>query len=142
MAESEIAMKALESQASDNEDPDLPQIRQLLKMSSLEFEKENFGGALYLTIQAKGRIQESELRLRSRDKVAIGSDEAPFPSPLSLKVTKTSNLRDRPDLGATILVTLAAGTPVTGFSHKGEWVRVVSDDGSRGWIHQGLLSPR
>jgi hypothetical protein len=142
MAESEIAMKALESRATGDEDPDLPQIRELLKMSSLEFEKENFGGALYLTIQAKSRIQESELRLRSRDMVAIGRDEVPFPSPLFLKVTKTCNLRDHPDLAATILVTLAAGTPVTGFSHKGEWVRVVGDDGSRGWIHQGLLSPR
>ena len=142
MAESEIAMKSLESQTSDDKDPDLPQIRQLLKMSSMEFEKENFGGALYLTIQAKGRIQEAQFKVRSREKVVLGSDEVPFSSLVSLKVTKTTNLRDRPDLGSAIIVTLAAGSSVTGYSHKGEWVRVVSDEGARGWIHQGLLSPR
>ena len=142
MAETEIALKALEGQPQADQDPDLPQIRQLLTMSSKEFEKENFGGALYLTIQAKGRIQEAEMRRRVREKVALGRDENSFPSPLALKVTKSSNLRDQPNLGSRVLATLGAGTPVTGISHKGEWVRVVCDDGSRGWIRQELLSSR
>jgi len=140
MAESEIAVKTLEAQVAGTKDPDLPEIRKLLQMSSTEFEKENFGGALYLTIQAKSRIQAAQLRLRSGDKVDPASGEIPFAAPITLTVAKASNVRTKPDLSAPILLTVAAGRTVTGYSHKGEWVRIVCEDGTRGWVHQSLLS--
>jgi len=142
MAGTEIALKSLEVQAAGDPDPDLPQIRQLLQMSSKEFENGNFGGALYLTNQAKSRIQTAQMRLRARETLGIGSDEVPFAAPVLLKLTKSGNVREGPEIGSAVLVTLGPGTPVTGYSHKGEWVRVVCDDGTRGWIHQILLSGR
>lgn len=142
MAEAEIALEALEAGSKGSRQMELEQIRQLLAMSAEEFDKENFGGALFLSDQAKTRIQGTQMRLRARDEVETESGEVPFAVPLSLRVVKPTNLRERPGLGQKILATLAVESPVTGYSHKGEWVRVKAEDGTRGWIHQSLLAGR
>jgi hypothetical protein len=142
IAETEIALKALEEQGAAGGDPDLAPIRDLLNMSGAEFEKANFGGALYLAIQAKNRIQSVQARLRTRELVEPGSGEVPFAAPVRLTVTRPSNLREQPDMGAPIVARLDSGTPVTGYSHKGEWVRVAREDGTGGWIHQSLVERR
>lgn len=142
MAEAEIALKALEDQAGGEEDPEFEAIRQLLEMSSEEFENENFGGALYLSSQAKGRIQGAQMRLRIRERMEVENGEVLFAVPLSLSVTKPTNVREQPSLEASVLMTLPRGSPVTGHSHREEWVRVKCEDGTRGWIHQSLLTRR
>jgi SH3 domain-containing protein len=140
MAETEIALKAFQDQSAGDPDPDLGKILELQQMSAAEFEKENFGGALYLTIQAKSRIQDLQTKILSSEKADLGRGETPFASPLTLKVTKASNVREQPDLGSSVLSKVGAGAVVTGYSHKGDWIRVVCADGTRGWIHQSLLS--
>ncbi|MBI3449256.1 MAG: SH3 domain-containing protein [Acidobacteria bacterium] len=142
MAETEIALKAVEGEEGAAQDPELEKIRKLVQMSSAEFEKENFGGALYLASQAKERIQDSQTRLGGREKVDIGRDETPFPVPMAVKVAKSSNVRKLPDRDAAIVVTLSAGTAVTAYSHKGEWIRVTAADGVQGWVHQSLITSR
>jgi hypothetical protein len=142
IAEAEIALKAFEDQAGEEQAADLKQIRQLLTMSAEEFEQENFGGSLYVSNQAKGRIQMAQIRLRARETVELESGEVLFAVPVSLEVTKASNVREEPSIGSGIQVTLKQGSSVTGFSHKGEWVRVKCEDGTRGWIHQSLLTAR
>jgi chromosome segregation ATPase len=58
MAETEVALKMLKSQKPDVADsPEFVQAEQLLKMSTQEFRKENYGGALYLAGQAKDQIR-------------------------------------------------------------------------------------
>ena len=62
MAEAEIAVKALKVTLKDKgEDSEIVKAEQLLKMSVKEFQKENYGGALYLTSQAKGHIKNAEM---------------------------------------------------------------------------------
>ena len=39
-----------------------------------------------------------------------------------------------------VLATLDKGAPITGFSTKGSWLRVTSDDGKSGWIHLSLVT--
>jgi len=54
MAEAEIAVKALKTESgAGDQDADVRRAEQLLKMSADEFNNENYGGALYLTNQAK-----------------------------------------------------------------------------------------
>jgi hypothetical protein len=141
MAETEIALKALQEQGTGDPNTDVAKILELQQMSATEFEKQNFGGALYLTIQAKSRIQTLQAKLQSEEKPDLGRGDLPFASPLTLKVTKASNVREQPDIGASVLSKVAAGAVVTGYSHKGEWIHVVCADGTRGWMHQSLLSP-
>ena len=143
MAEAEIALRNLKVELGAGEkDPDAIKAKQLLKMSALEFKKENYGGALYLTSQAKSHIKAGQIRMRRREKISVIKGEVLFAEPLSLRVLKTSNLRKAPDLKSEVVTTLGKGDPVVGYSYKGEWVRVHTEKGIHGWIFQTLVGAR
>ena len=149
MAEAEIAVKALKAQlAGQTRNPELIKAQELLKMSAQEFKKENYGGAVYLTSQAKGHIRAGQIRLGGREKVAPIKRLPPFKGevffalPLPLKILRTSNLRKQPDRESKIITTLKKGTPLIGYSHKDKWVRVMSEDGTYGWVFQTLVGGR
>ena len=149
MAEAEIALKALKAKLKGQApDPELIKAQELLKMSAGEFKKENYGGALYLTSQAKGHIRTSQIRLGGREKVARIKHLPPiegevlFALPLPLQVVTTSNLRKGPDLESEVLTTMEKGTPLIGYSYKGPWVRVTGEDGTSGWVFQTLVGER
>jgi hypothetical protein len=149
MAEAEIAVKALKAQlAGQTRNPELIKAQELLKMSAQEFKKENYGGAVYLTSQAKGHIRAGQIRPGGREEVAPIKRLPPvkgevfFALPLPLQVLKTSNLREQPDLQSKVITTLETGIPLIGYSYKGQWVRVTSEDGNNGWIFQTLIGAR
>jgi SH3-like domain-containing protein len=89
-----------------------------------------------------GHIKAGQTRMRPREKIPVIKGEVVFAEPLSLQVLKTSNLREAPDLKSKILTTLRKGAPVVGYSYKGEWVRVHSEQGIHGWIFQTLVGAR
>lgn len=149
MAEAEIAVKALKNKlANPTQNQELIKAEKLLEMSAQEFKKENYGGAVYLTTQAKGHIRTAQMQLGGRDKVTSIKRLPPvrgevfFSLPLPLRVLKTSNLREKADLDSNVITTLERGTPLTGYSYKGQWVRVTSGDGNSGWIFQTLIGGR
>lgn len=143
MAEAEIALKTLKVELGAGErDPDVIKAQELLKMSALEFNKENYGGALYLTGQAKSHIKAGQMRMRGFKGISAVEGEVLFAEPLPLRVLTTSNLREAPDLESKVVTTLEKGTPVVGYSYKGEWVRVYTEEGNHGWIFQTLVGVR
>jgi hypothetical protein len=143
MAEAEIAVKALKVHLQNQEeDPDVLKAEKLLKMSAQEFEKENYGGALYLTSQAKGHIRASQMRSGSLEKIEAVEGETLFAQPVPLKVLATCNLRQGPDIQSKILAKLEKATSLIGYSYKGHWVRVTSEGGASGWIYQNLVGGR
>ena len=143
MAEAEIALRNLKVELGAGEkDPDVIKAKQLMQMSALEFKKENYGGALYLTSQAMSHIKAGQIRMGPHEKIPVIKGEILFAEPLSLRVLKTSNLREAPDLESKVLTTLGKGAPVVGYSYKGEWVRVHSEQGIHGWIFQTLVGAR
>jgi hypothetical protein len=143
MAEAEIAMRALKEQPGDGEqDPEVTKAEELLKMSALEFKKENYGGALYLTGQAKSHIKTGKMKLGIREEKSAIQGEVAFAQPLPLQVLRMCNLREKPDNKSKILTTLKKGTSVVGYSYIGEWVRVKNEDGISGWIFQTLVGGR
>jgi hypothetical protein len=143
MAETEIALKAFKTQRpAKAEDPELVQAEELLKMSSQEFKRANYGGALYLAGQAKGHIRNAQIRIAEQDEVHPIPGEILFALPLSLRVAKSSNVREGPGLNFRIIATLEPDTRLIGYSYKGQWVRVKDENGLNGWIFQSLLSGR
>ena len=149
MAEAEIAVKALKIRLAGNEkNPEFIKAQELLKMSAREFNRENYGGALYLTGQAKGHIKAGQMRLGSRQKVVPVKRLPPvkgevlFALPLPLKVMQNSNLRQGPYRKSKVLTQLRKGTSVIGYSYKAQWVRVSTDDGANGWIFHTLVGGR
>jgi len=141
LAEAEIALKSLRDKAADTNRPEVANAELLLSRATGEFEKQNFGGALYLVGQAKSQIKMGELRLSEQDRVEVGEAEMPFVVPLSLTLNARGNLREGPGQEFKILATLDAGSRITAYFTKGQWMRVESDGGKSGWIRRSLVSP-
>jgi TolA-binding protein len=141
MAEAEIALKTIRSRTPEGQkDPELLQVERFLNMSAKEFEKENYGGALYLASQAKNLLTVAQAHPVSGEQLDPAAEEILFAAPLPLQITKTSNIREGPGLDFRALATLEKGTRVTGYSYKGQWVRVRCDDGLSGWVFYTLVS--
>lgn len=142
MAETEIALKALRKQKDlQGDEPSIAQAEQLLKMSYREFEKENYGGALYLAGQAKAHLKNVQLRAKDEGREPLPG-ETPFSIAVPLQVVTTSNLRKGPGLNFEVLSTLKPNTAVLAYSSKGEWIYVKTESGLRGWIFQNLVRGR
>ncbi len=140
MAEAEIALDTLRKRMAGQENvTEVVQAEDLLKMSAQEFEKQNYGGALYLTSQAKGFIKAGEARVKSQENVPVRAGEVFFAVPVPLRVLTTSNVRDGPGLTFKVLFAIEKGTPLVGHSYKGQWVRVEDEEGRGGWIFRSLV---
>jgi len=139
MAEAEIALQSLRGTARSE---GVAEVSRLIKLSTAEFDKQNYAGALYLASQAKGAAFAARGQLASADRGALRAGEVPFATPLKLQTTKRSNVRDGPGSTFKIAFTLPAGAPLTGSSRVEQWVRIIDDSGRNGWIHQGLIGRR
>jgi len=141
MAEAEIALAAARARhAGGDAPPAVEQAAQLLATSGREFNAGNYGGALYLTSQARAKLRAAELHARVRENFELLAGEVRFAAPLGLRVNKVSNVRSAPGLDADVLVTLQPGAALTGYSYKGDWVRVETSERAMGWVFQALLS--
>jgi len=111
-------------------------------MSTAEFNRENYAGALYLANQSKTVAGTGRGRLLGIDRGSLRSGEVLFALPLRLQASGRSNVRDGPGPGYRVVFTITAGMPLTGHSYLADWVRI-SDDSSRGgWIHQSRIDRR
>jgi hypothetical protein len=112
------------------------------QMATGEFEKQNYAGAMYLASQAKAVISLEQFRMQDRVQIEPSRGERTFDPPLPLQVIANSNLRDGPGLDYDVVLIIDKGTPLTGHSYKGKWVRVSLADGTRGWVYQNLIGGR
>jgi len=145
ITEAEIALKSLkETIAAVDGDPgeDYDKAEALLRMSTSEFKKENYGGALFLAGQAQSQIRAMEGRFSRQVDESMISGEVLFAQPLPLEVLKRSNMRQEPSLQSPVVRTLDSGERVIGYSYKEEWIRIHTEDGAKGWIFQALVSGR
>jgi hypothetical protein len=140
MAEAEVAVRTLkEGQPSA---PEIGQVSGLLEQSSAEFNKQNYGGALYLANQAKTQANAGRGRLSSDNRGAPRPGETAFAVPVALKTTTRGNVREGP--GTTFKVAFAAesGLLLTAYSYVDEWIRVTDENGRTGWIFRNLVGRR
>ncbi|HEY6225352.1 MAG TPA: SH3 domain-containing protein, partial [Gemmatimonadales bacterium] len=104
------------------------------------FNKQNYGGALYLANQAKGTAGAGRPR-SSGDVASLRPGEVPFAAPLELQVSSRCKLRDGPGTTFRVLATLEGGASLKGLSHVDQWVRVSTDSGT-GWVFWNLVQRR
>jgi uncharacterized coiled-coil protein SlyX len=147
IAEAEVAFKALQKQAASFDWISLDEIaisEHLMEMSAQEFNAQNYGGALYLANQAKGRVRTAQESLNSMLNTSPASGEGAFSfaQPLPLKVLKRSNLRSGPGLDYKIVVELEKGTLIVGLSHRKDWIHVKAPEEMTGWIYRPLVGAR
>jgi len=138
-AEAEIALQLLEKAAGRGRDQDVQQAKQLMRMATEEFKRQNYAGTMYLTGRVKALSAGGEWRA-SRDARLDG--EAGFPLPLPLKALSKSNVREGPGLNHKVAFVVEDGAPLTGHSHIDVWVRVSRNDGRSGWMFYNLVGLR
>ena len=140
MAEAEIALQSMKSSGAAPAQ-EVAQVTTLVRQSSSEFNKQNYGGALYLAGQAKALAGGS----RGRTGGGSGgtrSGETPFVVPLRLRSTGRGNVREGPGTSFDVAFSLDGGTPLTGWAYVDEWIRVTDEGGRGGWIFRALVSRR
>ncbi|HEU5303743.1 MAG TPA: SH3 domain-containing protein, partial [Gemmatimonadales bacterium] len=140
IAEAELALQPLRAVQGQTSAPEATQAKRLLLESSAEFEKANYGGALYLANQAKTLAAAGRGRLVVGERVAERPGETAFALPIPLKAVSAGNVREGPSLNARIAFAIQPGAGLTGYSYVDEWVRISDDQGRGGWIFRSLIS--
>lgn len=140
MAEAEIALQALRTSRGSGS-PDAVRVSKLLQDASNEFNKQNYGGALYLANQAKSTAGVGRFRSPG-DPSSLRPGEVPFAAPIYLQATARCKLREGPGTTFRVLATLEAGAQFKGLSHVDQWVRVATDSGPSGWVFWNLVQRR
>jgi len=142
IAEAELAIRTLRTAAGRRPAPEASQADRLLTESNGEFEKGNFGGALYLASQARLIAGQGTDRFSRTEAENLRPGETQFQVPLRLRSTSRANVRDGPGTGYRVLYTLDAEQPVTGSSYVEGWVRITDVQGRSGWIARSLVQSR
>jgi Bacterial SH3 domain len=141
MAEAELAVNSLRKLPGAQAIPEATQGAGLLQQSTDEFNRQNFGGAMYLANKAKDVAGEGKGRLAAGDREMLNG-EVQFIAPVSLMTTSRGNLRGGPGTRFTVLTTLDSGAGLTGYSYVDDWVRVKDESGRDGWIFADIVTRR
>jgi hypothetical protein len=139
MAEAEIALATLRRAPGGASLPELTRAEDLFRQSSQEFERENYGGALYLATEVRTTVRGGQARLGGG---SLRDGESLFAVPVPLRTTGRSNVRSGPGLNFEVVFTAEAAAEVTGQSRTSQWVRVVDDQAREGWIFHTLVTSR
>ena len=137
MAEAEVALQTMKAGVT-TEPPEATQVTRLVRQSATEFDKQNYGGALYLANQAKTVASSYRGRL-GVNRAGAREGETLFAVPIKLKTSSRGNVREGPGTNFAVSFQADAGTVVTAWSYADEWIRVSDDSGRAGWIHQSLV---
>ncbi len=139
MAEAEVALQTMKS-GSQDEPPEAIQVTRLVRQAATEFNKQNYGGALYLANQAKMLSSSYRGRLSATSRENARPGETSFAVPLKLVTTTRGNVRGGPGTNFPIVFAADSGTTLTGFSYADEWIRIADNTGRGGWIFRSLVS--
>jgi hypothetical protein len=139
MAEAEVSLQTMKNSATGDTPTEVNQVTRLVRQSSTEFDKQNYGGALYLANQAKTVSSGYRGRL-SMNRGDARPGETLFVVPIKLKASTKGNVREGPGTNFNVAFSADAGTALTAYSYADEWIRISDDTGRSGWIHRTLVS--
>jgi hypothetical protein len=140
MAEAEVVLQSMKASTAQNPPPEVAQVTRLVRQSSTEFDKQNYGGALYLANQAKTVASSYRDRL-GQNNLEARPGETLFAVPIKLKTTTKGNVREGPGTNFSIAFSADPNSSITAYSYADEWIRISDDStGKSGWIHRTLVS--
>jgi uncharacterized coiled-coil protein SlyX len=140
-AMAEAAIQTMKSSSPQQDPPpEADQVTRLVRQAATEFDKQNYGGSLYLANQAKTLASSYRGRLAVAGRESARPGETQFAVPLKLVTTTRGNVRGGPGTGFPIVFAADSGTTLTGYSYADEWIRISDDSGRGGWIFRTLVS--
>jgi uncharacterized coiled-coil protein SlyX len=137
MAEADVALQSISRSGRDSSE--VKQASRLMQQSSDEFKRGNFGGALYLAVQARAMARTHGLG-GSVGKLRPG--EVALAAPVKLRANSRANVRTGPGTNFPVSFSADPGSALSGLSYLAEWIRVANEAGGEGWIHGSLVSRR
>ena len=140
MAEADVSVQTLRATDGSRQLPELTQATGFVQQSTAEFNKQNYGGALYLANQAKSAAVAGRARLTGNNRGATRPGETPFALPIRLKVSNRGNVREGPGTNFAVAFGVESGAALTGLCYVEDWIRVSDDAGRSGWIFRNLIS--
>lgn len=143
MAEAEVSLQSLratEGQRVGAQASETMQVTHLVRQSSLEFDKKNYGGALYLANQAKALAMAFRARGTTASSEAARPGETAFALPIRLKVESKGNIRQGPGTNFEIAFGVDSGSVLTAFSYTEDWIKINDERGRNGWIYRTLVT--
>ena len=142
MAEAEVALQSLRSSgaAQSLDAAQMAQVSRLMRQSAAEFDRQNYGGALYLANQTKALASSYRGTVVTVSRTGSRPGETPFALPLRLLVANRGNVREGPGTGFAVAFAAESGMILTALSYTDEWVRVSDDGGRSGWIFRTLVT--
>ncbi len=138
VAEAELVLQSLKS-GPGAQAPSTALVARMVQQGSAEFNKQNYGGALYLANQAKAVASTYAARGANAAGARPRPGETMFALPVHLKVASRANVREGPGTSYPVVFSADAGAVLTGVSYVDEWIRVANDDGRTGWIFRTLI---
>jgi inhibitor of growth (ING)-like protein len=141
LAEAETAMKTLkESMPDADKRSEITQANVLMKMGMDELKKENYSGTLYVTNQVKTILKDIQDNTQGRDKISPVDGEVLFALPLSLRLTASGKVRERPAADSAVAWSVERGTSPIALSYKGPWIRVKGEGDRLGWMFYNVVA--
>jgi uncharacterized coiled-coil protein SlyX len=140
IAEAEVALQPLKPGPGQPMAPEATQSSRLMRESSAEFDKENYGGALYLANQAKTLAGAARARLSAGERGAARTGETAFALPIRLIAAGRGNVRAGPGTSSRIEFAVEPGDALIGYSYVEEWIRIGDEGGRGGWIFRSLVA--
>ena len=140
MAEADVALQSLRTSAAGLQLPEIAQASRLQQQSNTEFNKQNFGGALYLANQAKATAASGRARATAASRGPTRPGESQFATPIRIKAANRGNIREGPGTNFNVAFAVSAGDQLTAYSMTDDWIRVSDDSGRAGWIFRALVT--
>jgi hypothetical protein len=140
MAEAEVALQSLKTDGGQGSAPEAAQAARMVSAASIEFDHENYGGALYLANQAKDLVAAARGRQSSDERRADRPGEKAFALPIPLRAAASGNVREGPGTRSPLAFSVEPGDVLIGYSYVDEWIRITDGTGRRGWIFRRLVT--
>lgn len=139
MAEADVALQSLRTSVGGQGLAEVTQADKLQQLSNAEFNKQNFGGALYLANQAKTIAAAGRARAAAGNRGSSRAGETQLAVPVRVKVASRGNVREGPGTTFDVAYAVGAGDVLTAYSFTEDWVRVSDESGRNGWIFRALV---
>lgn len=142
LAEVEVAMAAMHpSDAAAPEDDLLLQAQSFLAAANAAYTNNDFATSMQRATQAAEIIDMVKAR-HSRKASGTPRVTVAFQTGIPLRTLTDCNLRQLPRGNAKILGILKKDAALTALAYRGNWLRIQSEDGRRGWVLGTLLEAR
>jgi hypothetical protein len=141
LSEAELLLASLRREKGASPS-DLASAQKMIELGNQEFRNGNFGGAFYLSSNAKTALGVAASRQRGAPAASEASAEARFPVPIKFQFGARSSVRELPRGDSRVVRVGEKGVAIVGIANRDRWILVEFEDGARGWAFIDQLAAR